>query len=353
MRILVTGATGAIGIPLVEELLRRGHAVTMLCRPRKESDFHAFDFRLSRADILIGDVTQPRCGVENPNHKFDVIIHAAGKVQYHEHLREETLRTNVDGTRNVLDLAAFLNVKRFVDISTCYVAGRQDRLYEDEVGRETNAHNPYELSKIRAEALVRTFRGSHLILRLGTVIGNAEDGAIVNVGGYAGFTSFFWKFQDNVRAFQDNPFLVSLNPHTTLNLVTNEWVTKTIVDAAFSDMSGNIHLAHPNPVNMGWLFRKTFRGNWKFPLSYRPDVVNETALPSDLNWPKWQRRISAHVDYFGPYVRRDTVFAHRRVQHVPNYAPPPEITDEVIHRQVHYMDQVLFAKERTPAVAAE
>ena len=358
--VLLIGATGAIGIPLAKRLLELGHKVVVLARPQVDGATRGLgviqEMLGSQVEVLFGDISKPGCDVSAEViaasiGRFDAVIHAAGATQYYEHLREKTFSVNLDGTRNVRTLAEKLEIDRFVYISTCYVAGSRAYLSENDKGVPSLANNPYEASKIEAEEVVRSYYGTPLILRLGTVIGHVETGEIVNAGGYAGFVSGFWKSRDVIRRYPDNPFWAAVNPDTTLNLITNEWVTEHIIQATFSGMTGNIHLAHTKPVSMRWLFQRTFRsGELNLPMTHNRQSVERTALYDDSRWRMIQERVTGIVSYFGPYVTRDTTFAHERAVKIPGYTPPPKITDAVIDRQLQYMLTTLFPhKQLVPA----
>lgn len=365
MRFLVTGATGAIGVPLVNDLLANGHTVSVLIR-QKANRTHADVLRLfdksfagtGRLSVIDGDVRHKMCGVSQKDirlniESFDALIHSAGDVQYYEHLRAETFAANEGGTRNALELATVLEINRFVFVSTAYVAGKKLHFGENELGSPTECHNPYEESKIAAEALVRRFYGEHAILRLGTVIGHGESGQIVNVGGYAAFVKGFHVLRSRIAKYPDNPFYVGLNPASTLNLVTSDWTVAMIRSAAASEVTGTFHLTHPNPVNMGWLFQETFAKRLKLPLTFEHSMLQHTTLVGrDPVWEETQSKIDGIVEYFAPYVNRDTVFAHERVKTIPGYEAPRAVDGVVIQAQMDYMLEYLFAKKKLKAVAA-
>jgi len=350
MRALITGATGAIGIPVVRRLLAERWCVTALVRrdlPGEESQrlFHGC------VGTITGDVTSPLCGiapdtVADLHGHFDVLIHAAGKTQYFESLREETFHANVGGTRHALELSQALGIPYFVYVSTCYVAGRSAYLGEVECGRPDEAHNPYEASKVEAESLVRAHKGRTLILRLSTVIGDSRVGEVANAGGYAAFVGGFWVARDRLRRYRENPFWVGLNPESTLNLIPNDWVAEHMAKAIGAGMSGTIHLAHPEPVRMGWLFDLSVQ-KLDLPLTYRRVEAERTARWHDPLWRKIQDSITKGiVGYFGPYVMRDTTFGLDRATQIPSYRLPPTISAQILDVQLDYMMNNLFQRKR-------
>lgn len=346
MRALVTGGTGAIGVPLVRKLLREGWQISLLSRRPALTDGR--DTYGAPTEVVPGEVTRQLCGVTaGHKKKFDVLIHAAGKTQYHPELRDETYQTNVTGTANALELATELGISRFVYISTCYVAGKAAYLGEDEYGRVEDAHNPYEASKIDAEALVRAYAGRSLILRLSTVIGDSGTGEVANAGGYAAFVRAFWIARERLSRYPDNPFWVGLNPESTLNLIPNDWVADHIWKATAAGMSGTLHLSHPQPVKMGWLFEQSV-AKLGYPLSYRRSAVELTALWGNHAWRRTQEAITRQmVGYFGSYVTRDTTFGHDRIRSVPGYVEPLPISKKMIAVQMDFMTRRLFPMKRT------
>jgi nucleoside-diphosphate-sugar epimerase len=358
MKVLVTGSTGAIGVPLVNSLLSKGHEVVILTRTRPSRSLKEVRKLFSgKVEIIEGDVTLDSCGVVLRNviarkGTIDLVIHSAGKTQYHERLREDTYIANSEGTRNALTLAVDMDIERFVFISTAYVAGRKVYLGESDLGSLQNVHNPYEESKILAEAHVRDFPGEHLILRLSTVIGDRKTGRIINAGGYAGFVKGFWAKRKRIVEYPNNPFWVGVNPASTLNLITNDWVVDHICRAASSRLEGTVHLTHPVPVGMSWLFHETFVNGLQLPLTYDLNESEKRALFDDRKWKSTQDFIAGIADYFGPYITRDTVFEHQRAKFIPGYQAPEIIDEHVIRAQMDYMTNFLFEKKKLEVAAA-
>jgi len=113
MRALVTGGTGFIGSSIVRELLLAGYEVRALVR-------HGSDMRnLDGLDIepVIGDITDPRSlhdAVNGCTHVF----HAAALYSFWVTTPGLIERVNVDGTRNVLQVALDARVERVVYTSS-------------------------------------------------------------------------------------------------------------------------------------------------------------------------------------------------------------------------------------------
>jgi nucleoside-diphosphate-sugar epimerase len=122
VKIFITGATGFTGKALVQRLLHDGHAVVGL--DYKEG-YKTEELRRLGAEIVIGTVTD-RDVLRRYMQGVDVVHHLAAAFRelnrppgyYHE--------VNVEGTRNVLEVAREADVRKVVYCSTCGVHGNVD-----------------------------------------------------------------------------------------------------------------------------------------------------------------------------------------------------------------------------------
>src|SRR5512146_1206565 len=110
------------------------------------------------------------------------MIHAAADIRLFAPL-EELRRTNVEGTRCMLELAhsahAEHGVGRFAYVSTAYVAGANPGpVAEEELSDRFGSSSPYEQSKYEAELLVRQAAGDLpvSVFRPGIIVGDSRTG---------------------------------------------------------------------------------------------------------------------------------------------------------------------------------
>lgn len=116
----VTGATGFLGLNLVEQLTAAGWQVCALHRPTSDLGYlKRFPTRL--AEGVIEDADSLERAVPQ---RVDVIYHVAADVSFWSHHRARQTRTNVDGTRNVVAVALRRGAK-LVQTSTTSVYGFQ------------------------------------------------------------------------------------------------------------------------------------------------------------------------------------------------------------------------------------
>lgn len=157
--LLITGASGFIGSYLVNHI-KDSYNIYALCRRRPKN----FDFENHPAIYwLPGDVGQPdsiskALARVDKNYPVEYIIHLAGFYDFNYDNNPEYERTNVEGTRNILQAARSLKIKRFIfasSVAACdYPRGSGRPITEQTPADATFA---YAVSKRKGEALVKEF----------------------------------------------------------------------------------------------------------------------------------------------------------------------------------------------------
>lgn len=159
--VLVTGGVGFIGSHLSRRLLDLGAKVVVfdnLSTGRKENLAGCLDFK--NFDFFQGDVNQREQIAHVFSHeKIDYVFHAAAVVGV-KRVEEDPLSVlrDVDGIRNILELAHAHNVKKVVFCSSSEAYGEPMTLPEREDGPiNPNPRDPYALVKLQGENLVRIY----------------------------------------------------------------------------------------------------------------------------------------------------------------------------------------------------
>jgi len=121
-KILVTGGTGSIGSEVVRQLLKRKpDHITILSRDDSKQ-FYLKDELSGRDNVtfIIGDVRDRESLHRAFRGGVDIVIHAAAlkHVEICEINPTESVKTNILGTQNVVDLSISNGVKHLVTIST-------------------------------------------------------------------------------------------------------------------------------------------------------------------------------------------------------------------------------------------
>ncbi len=118
MKALVTGATGFVGANLVRELLEDGTAVRVLARPgTPRTTIEHLD-----VEVIPGDL-QDRELLRQALNGCQVLYHVAARYSLSEKDAAEMYRANVEGTRNILEVALDVGIERVVYTSTVGALG--------------------------------------------------------------------------------------------------------------------------------------------------------------------------------------------------------------------------------------
>lgn len=137
----ITGGSGFLGINLIRFLLGAGGEIVSY-------DIAPFDYpEKDKIKAVLGDIRR-RPKLEKAMKGADYVVHCAAALPLYS--REEIFSTDVDGTRNVMEAAHKLGVKRAVHISSTAVYGVPDHhpLYETD---KLVGVGPYGEAKILAE----------------------------------------------------------------------------------------------------------------------------------------------------------------------------------------------------------
>jgi UDP-glucose 4-epimerase len=119
-RILVTGGTGSFGHTVAEKLLSRGvEQVRILSRDEAKQDLMRHEIADPRLRFYVGDV-RDYLSVERAMRDVDYVFHAAAlkQVPSCEFFPMEAVRTNVNGSENVVRAAEQAGVASVVCLST-------------------------------------------------------------------------------------------------------------------------------------------------------------------------------------------------------------------------------------------
>jgi nucleoside-diphosphate-sugar epimerase len=155
VKLLVTGATGLIGSHACARLLDAGHALRALVRePAKLVRVLApFPGAATRVEPCAGDVTDPR-SVAAALAGCGGLLHCAGLFSHALGDAETLRRTNVEGTRVVLEAAAAAGLARIVHVSSMLaLSPRGSRLRPDDPVASPRAL--YAATKAAAEHVAR------------------------------------------------------------------------------------------------------------------------------------------------------------------------------------------------------
>ena len=154
-KILITGATGFIGSHLTEFFVRKGFKVTAF--DRYNSIYNLGNLKNSEfkkdVNFVFGDI-RDYDSVEKVSKGKDLILHLAALVgiPYSYYSPLAYIKTNLEGTYNVLESAKNNNVSQLIVTSTSETYGSAKKIPMNESHRLIG-QSPYSASKISADQL--------------------------------------------------------------------------------------------------------------------------------------------------------------------------------------------------------
>ncbi len=157
MHALVTGGGGFLGRAITEQLLARGDAVTILSRG------HYPEVEALGATAVQVDLSEPE-GLGEALTGKDIVFHVASKTGIWGD-RCDFMRTNVEGTRHLLEACRKAGIERFVYTSSpsaTFDGSDAENATEADCSYPDHFEAPYPESKALAEQLVLDANGTGL-----------------------------------------------------------------------------------------------------------------------------------------------------------------------------------------------
>lgn len=160
-KILVTGAAGFIGSHVAQALLKLGANVTCMTHYNSSSSIGNLDFLPSdlkaKIRVMPGNIEDGDF-VYRAIDGHDIVLHLAAliAIPYSYTAPRSYLRTNIEGTLNVLEAARRLGISRVVHTSTSEVYGTALRVPIDE-DHPLQGQSPYSASKLAADKIAESY----------------------------------------------------------------------------------------------------------------------------------------------------------------------------------------------------
>jgi UDP-glucose 4-epimerase len=162
----------------VDELVRRGHQVTVLDDLSAGKESNLADVR-GKIDLRIGSITD-LADVQSACHGADYVIHLAARTSVPRSVQNpvETNHVNIDGTLNVLVAARDAKVRRFVYAASSSAYGETPTLPKTEA-MQPNPISPYGITKYVGELYAgvfgRVYGLENVCIRYFNVFGPRQD----------------------------------------------------------------------------------------------------------------------------------------------------------------------------------
>lgn len=368
--LLLTGATGLLGRYLLRDMtlaelplavvVRRSRSDTAV--QRIETAMAHWEQQLGRTlvrpVVLEGDITECLCGLSPYDQAWvaehcEAILHSAASLTFYaEDEQGEPWRSNIQGTRNVLDLCRQAGIRQMHHVSTAYVCGqRRGRVLETELDLGQEPSNDYERSKITAEkeVLAADCFDRVTVYRPSIIVGDSVTGYTTS---YHGFYTPLRLMHSVVQAVSWEQILagdwlggLALTGNERKNLVPVEWVSAamTALVANPACHGRTYHLTNPRPATVGEMTLSIAAALYQYASSRPAPPARE--LSAD-NVASFREQMKVYQSYWSDDPQFDSSATEAALPHL----PCPEISPEVMQRLIEYALATNFGWPREQAI---
>jgi len=375
-RMLLSGATGMVGSSVIPYLRKAGFDITFLVRPNGR--LHAQE-RIENAvgsielsdGFIDADLNLPLLGISDGDIRkwrgqFAGLLHCAASTNFDEANRDSTKAANIDGTQNILKLACALKVPHLHHVSTAYVAGSATVFAESDLFVGQQFRNTYEESKAEAERIVRKWSGgTWTVYRPSICIGDSISGYTRFFNGYYRALKRIAYLKDQIQKlaaqqremlsendifFKDGclsiPITLGNSPVSHANLITSDWMAKTLVAAVLKPAPGQtFHVVHDSPPLVQSVLEQSLEclkiSGVRF--AWRDGPAQLVGRPFLA---QMQNRFDEHTHRFLPYSMHEATFLtdNLRAHLAREYKPHPPITSEMFAKMLAFAIRHKFSK---------
>jgi len=178
MRVLVTGATGFVGMHTALALHHAGHEVCLFVRSPQKMRRVFKPFGLHKLEYVTGDITD-RDAVHRALQHRDAVVHSAASVNIHAKDASKTMATNKRGVELVVGGAVRAGIERILQVSsTTALFGGDDARIDENTPLGEGIYG-YGRSKVACDRYVRQLQdqGAPIYTTYpGSVIGPDDPG---------------------------------------------------------------------------------------------------------------------------------------------------------------------------------
>jgi thioester reductase-like protein len=346
--VLLTGATGFLGMELLVRLLERSDRdIVTIVRAADDREAEArmrgvLDTLFAPEDIpavrgrvraVAGDLERRGLGLaaatrDRLTSEISAVAHCAASISFSLPL-EQARRINVTGTHAVMGLASQAYARgaleRVVHVSTAYVAGdRAGRVRESQRYVGQSFRNTYEQTKLEAESLVEDSDLPAAILRPSIVVGDSVTGWT------PAFNVIYWPLMAFARNLLPS---VPADPDGHVDIVCVD----TVADALYTLLDG--------PVQHGTMHAVAGEDAVT---NYELATMAANAFgrePPRFVGPGEDPRSEERAGAFVPYFRSRLLFDARRGREL-GFRPPP--LKQYFGALMEYADQARWGKNPVP-----
>jgi dihydroflavonol-4-reductase len=172
MKVAVTGASGHIGSCLVRELIKQGDKVKILVHNSRTAldELHVVQIE---GDLLDRNSLEQLCK------GADVVFHLAAQIAIDRKSNDQVYRTNIEGTRNLIDVCIKEHIPKFIHFSSIHALDvfPLDKVMDENRPLTGKSGMAYEYSKAESERIVlkAAENGLHVVILNPTAVFGPYD----------------------------------------------------------------------------------------------------------------------------------------------------------------------------------
>ena len=383
--LFVTGASGLLGSYLMRDLLRTGTKLAVLVRRTKfESAQQRVDgllahwekqvgFALPRPVVFDGDLSQSDLGlgdsvVDWAKENVTAFLHNAASLPFHSESRDdEPWRSNLTGTRNVLEFCRRAEVREFHHVSTAYVSGlREDRIFENELDVGQKHGNDYEISKFEAEQLVRSadYLDSLTVYRPGIIFGDSVTGYTSTYHGFyvpLKLVSTLIKKTSSLAASREQMAagvriagqrlrnILKLTGNESKNYVPVDWCSAVMTEIfRRPELHGDTYHLTPRKAVSVTVTQQVMEEAF---IKYAE--LTSQAKQTNVNWQEFERVFIEGMEVYRSYWGNDPVFDYTNTERAVPHLPCPALDEALITKMCKFAIESNFGWPRPPTVTPQ
>lgn len=323
MRVLVTGATGFLGLHVCRRLVAQGHSVTIL--RRASSNTGALAGLALRHEI--GEITDPG-STERAARGQDAVIHAAAHRPHWGDPEGLEYEVNVRGTQNVVDACIRNRVGRLLHVSSVAAVGIPDEPTPADEDFPFNLERSglhYHISKRRAEDVVMAG------------VARGLDAVIVNPTGIYGPAGSFYRGGEMIQKVRGTRVLRCFSGG--ICIVHVEDVTDGLLAALNHGVIGQRYILGGENLTYRTLMEKTANAigvkRWFVPL---PAIVTGMAAGIAEPWGRLRGRqpVISYADHY--YTCRFSFYDSGKARRILGFRP--RAFDAILEDCVRFLDRL-------------
>ncbi len=362
---LLTGSTGLLGRYLLRDLLLAGERVAIVARAsqketveqRIESILQPWEAELGvelpRPVCFEGDLCLELLGLDEIPRQWIAehctsMLHSAAALKFHEEDDGEPWRTNVGGTRNVLQLCRDTGIKKIHYVSTAYVCGmRTDLVKEDICNLGLGFRNDYEKSKLEAETMIRedTHFDEVTVYRPAVIAGDSKTGYTNTYHGLYMYLKLMCIFARNTEPGPDGvrhtPMQLDTTGEEPRNVIPVDW-TAAVIAHLFTNPESHGRTFHLAP-RVRMTARQMVEAGYTYFNSTGVEFVGREGKRSEE---VMEKDFYDNATMYRSYEDSDPEFDTTNTQKYASHLPCPEIDEAMLHRFMKYGEEDRWGKRR-------